>query len=397
MSRILIVDDESHIRSTLELVLMAEGHDVKTAENGEMGYNELGCAERDNKPFDILITDVQMPGKTGDELAQVVVQEHPDISVIAITGYGDRETVVSLMKAGCREFVDKPFTDDQIVEVVQNVAGEQQSRRERIRKMLADKDREISRLAKVFSRLQMQVTHAAASYESLLSIDTKDIPLGFHYITRPCSEIGGDLVAVEVRPDKSVAILVADVAGHDMGASYHALLIKTLFAKFCESTDSPSLFFHGVNKVLVADGNRKMITAQLVIVDEMQQSITVANAGHPPLLHWSSATKRSAQIETAGDVIGMLPHAQFGETTFECCDGDRFMLYTDGIIELKVTEGPTGNSQALMSSGLAAFFAKRASLPLKNQIEKIWDDVLEFARFKVNDDLLMVGFSCKGR
>lgn len=393
MSNILIVDDEQEIVSLLELILLSVGHNVITASNGAEALEKIESADNS---VEILISDVQMPVMTGHELIREVRQSYPDITVIAITGYGDRETVVELMKAGCREFVDKPFTDDELLEAVDKVILEQQQTKERISKVVADKDRKIEQLVSDFSGLESQIKEAVVSYEDLLSINFKNIPFQLYHKVKPLHDIGGDLLAVGNRPDGSTAVLIADVAGHDLSASYHAVLMKTLFQNFCEGTEDPSLFFTGVNDVLVSTNKQKMITAKLLIIDKKQSEIVISNAAHPPLMHYSCELNKVNPIELSGDVIGILPDAKFTTTSVAIGDGDRLLLFTDGLIEMKRVEGATGVSETLNSTGLERFFVNRAPLPIDECVERIWDDVLDFSRYKVMDDLMLVGISLRG-
>lgn len=391
MSNILIVDDEQEIVSLLELILLSAGHNILTANNGREALDKIA-----GNSVDILISDVQMPVMTGHELIREVNRLYPDISVIAITGYGDRETVVDLIKAGCREFVDKPFTEDEIIEAVDKLVFEQERSKERLSKVVADKDRRIAKLVADFSGLESQIKEAVVSYEDLLSINRSALPFDFYSKVRPLHDIGGDLLAVGTRPDGSTAVLIADVAGHDLSASYHAVLMKTLFQNYCEGTEDPSLFFAGVNNVLVSTDKQKMITAKLLIINKKQNELTVSNAAHPPLMHYSKASQEIQPIEISGDVIGILPDAEFSTTAISVGEGDRIFLFTDGLSEMKRVEGVSGVSETLNAEGLQKIFAKHISLPSEECVERIWDDVLSFSRYKVTDDLMLVGISLRG-
>ncbi|MGL1935412.1 MAG: SpoIIE family protein phosphatase [Fibrobacterales bacterium] len=396
MSRILVVDDEPEILASVELILLCAGHTVDTAANGFDALDSIMDASSEKKSYEILITDVQMPGKNGEELVREVVKEHPDLSVIAMTGYGERNIVVGLMKAGCREFVDKPFTDDQILDVVNNILQERSKRGEFFTKAIEEKEREIAGLTDVFSKLKEQVKEAVVSYDEIIALDIDTIPLDISYKVRPLSDIGGDLLAVNERPDGSVAVLVADVAGHDMSASYHAVLMKTLFLKFCNVLESPELFFAGVNDVLVAGDNQRMITAQLVVVDKERRSFSLTTAGHPPILYWSAKNNSITFIESEGDVIGILPNVKFHERIIDCEPGDSVLMYTDGVVELKRTDGLSGRSLMLTPKGLSDLYGNYLTLPMEELVEALWQDALEFSRYKIEDDLLLVGIKFKG-
>ncbi len=397
MSTILIVDDEPTIVSLLELILRSKGHQIYTAGNAGTALDIISEQTDKGNAIEILVSDVQMPGMDGLELINQVNHLYPDISAIAITGYRDSETVVQLLKAGCREYVAKPFSEKEISATVNKIITEQKRRNEHINKVLEVKNREIAKLVSDFTTLKTQVKGAVISYEELLAIDTDSIPFDFCHKVRPLADIGGDLLTVGNRPDGTTAILIADVAGHDMSASYHAVLMKTLFYSFCETEKEPSLFFQSVNNVLVTSGKQRMITAQLLIVDRDNMKITLTNAAHPPMIHWSSEKKCASFIELPGEIIGILPDAQYNEISVPYSSGDEFLLYTDGIIELRHTEGKTGKSEMLTSRGLLNIYESYASLPLHQRVETTWNDLLNYSRYKIDDDLMMVGISLKKR
>src|SRR6266700_6455280 len=80
--RILIVDDEAEIRESLQTLLELEGYEVETAANGEEGLSKLG-----DQPFDLVLLDLALPGRSGIELLPEIRALDPQISVIMITAY----------------------------------------------------------------------------------------------------------------------------------------------------------------------------------------------------------------------------------------------------------------------------------------------------------------------
>lgn len=119
--RILVADDEPGIRRSLQLILAARGHSVDTAENGGEALEKVRAAVAEDRPPQLLVTDIQMPGLSGLEMLETLRQEGIDLPTLVISGYGDRESVAELRRHGCRHFIDKPFNPDQVVEAVQRV------------------------------------------------------------------------------------------------------------------------------------------------------------------------------------------------------------------------------------------------------------------------------------
>ncbi len=103
MSLILVVDDDENIRDTLYDLLSAE-HDCQTAETAEQALARL---EVDS--YDVVLTDISMPGLSGLELLGTVRQKYPDTPVIIISGISDQEHAQGLIRLGAFEYLLKPF------------------------------------------------------------------------------------------------------------------------------------------------------------------------------------------------------------------------------------------------------------------------------------------------
>ncbi len=103
-SRILIVDDEATIRASLVESLTREGYDITSAETGEEAL-----AKTHSMVFDLVITDLKLPGVSGLEILQALRNQGNSTPVIMMTAYGDVDTAVSAMRLGAYDFMPKPF------------------------------------------------------------------------------------------------------------------------------------------------------------------------------------------------------------------------------------------------------------------------------------------------
>lgn len=102
--RILIVDDEAAIRQSLEEALGLDGYAAEAAETGEQALAMLT-----NGAYDLVVTDLKMPGVSGLELLQALRNQGRETPVIMMTAYGDVETAVESMRLGAYDFIQKPF------------------------------------------------------------------------------------------------------------------------------------------------------------------------------------------------------------------------------------------------------------------------------------------------
>ena len=103
MADILIVDDDEIIRDTLK-ELLSEHYTCQTA-----GTVDDAFARLSEKPYDLILTDISMPGVSGLELLGSVLQQYPKTPVIVVSGISDQEHVQGLLKLGAFDFLLKPF------------------------------------------------------------------------------------------------------------------------------------------------------------------------------------------------------------------------------------------------------------------------------------------------
>jgi two-component system KDP operon response regulator KdpE len=108
-SRILVVDDETQISRVLKTTLQAQGYEVKTAADGESGYN----ATMDWLP-DLLITDLSMPGMNGIELCRAV-RERSQVPIIVLSVRGEEKSKIEALDAGADDYVTKPFSVNELL------------------------------------------------------------------------------------------------------------------------------------------------------------------------------------------------------------------------------------------------------------------------------------------
>ncbi|MCG6912873.1 response regulator, partial [bacterium BMS3Abin03] len=130
-ARILCVDDESVILDSFRKILVLDGFSIDTVENGK---EALGLIQ--NHSYDFVFTDLKMPEMDGVDVTKSVKHLRPDIDVIIITGYATVETAVECMKFGAMDYVQKPFTEDELLDFTNKLLIRRQ---DRIKKMLKPK------------------------------------------------------------------------------------------------------------------------------------------------------------------------------------------------------------------------------------------------------------------
>jgi len=140
-ARVLVVDDERSMREFLEIFLRSEGYAVRTADGVAAARQELEADE-----FDVVITDVQMPGGTGIDLLRMAQSEAPETVVIVMTAFASTETAIEAMKSGAYDYVTKPFKVDEMRVVLEKALEKKQlfSENRRLRRELSQgRDRQV--------------------------------------------------------------------------------------------------------------------------------------------------------------------------------------------------------------------------------------------------------------
>jgi len=123
--RILIVDDETVVRESLQSWFDSEGYEIGVAAGGR---EALLAIQR--KQFDLALLDIKMPGMDGIELQKKLREADPELTVIIMTGYASVETAVEALKAGAYDYITKPIDPDELVHLVANALGHKRYRRE---------------------------------------------------------------------------------------------------------------------------------------------------------------------------------------------------------------------------------------------------------------------------
>src|SRR6202000_1208171 len=116
-TRILLIEDDSGITDTLQRLLTAEGHDVAAEKRGDDG---LARALKDE--FNLVITDLKLPGLNGLELVHQLHAARPPLPIILVTAFGTTETAIEAMKFGAYDYLLKPFNIPQLIALVHQAA-----------------------------------------------------------------------------------------------------------------------------------------------------------------------------------------------------------------------------------------------------------------------------------
>jgi len=126
---ILVIDDEPIIHESCVRILREQGYEIDSAMNGQEALQKLK-----DKRYNLVLSDIKMPGMDGVQTLELMKQHAPDITVIMFTGYASVDTARATMKLGAFDYLPKPFTPEELLSSVHKaIDSERAARRERER------------------------------------------------------------------------------------------------------------------------------------------------------------------------------------------------------------------------------------------------------------------------
>ena len=147
---------------------------------------------------------------------------------------------------------------------------------------------------------------------------------------RPASHVGGDFYEFVPLPDGRLGIFIADVSGHGVPAALVASMLKIAIAAQ-NHIESPARLLGDLNRLFCGRLQRQFFSGAYAVVHPLEQSLSFASGGHPPLLVADAANVH--ELNAPGFVLGRMPSATFGDVAGKFNVGDALVLYTDGIVE----------------------------------------------------------------
>ena len=234
---LLIIDDEKNIRDGLAANFELEDYNVKTASSGEEGIELISKGD-----IDLVITDLRMPGISGEEVLKHVATVTPGIPVIILTGHGSIDAAVDAMRHGAYDFLTKPLNLDQLDMIVKRALESRELKLEHqdLKKSVDEKNAFKDMIGKspAMQKIQEIIKKAADSKASVLI--TGESGVGKEVVARAIHELssrhGKPMIDVHCAA-LSETLLESELFGHEKGAFTGAdHLQKGLFERAHGST-----------------------------------------------------------------------------------------------------------------------------------------------------------------
>ncbi|MBI5685808.1 MAG: SpoIIE family protein phosphatase [Verrucomicrobia bacterium] len=230
--------------------------------------------------------------------------------------------------------------------------------------------------------------------------DTTESALEFSSVYIPAGAVSGDLFNVVRVSDTAVGVFICDVMGHDVRAALVTAMLRAEVEERSRIATDPGQLLTQLNRVLAGlfkeTGVTMFATAFYMVADVARGQLFYSNAAHPLPLHLSrhsgkvEALKNEA-LRRTGPALGLVEDAVFNTCQRPMSDGDRVVLFTDGIIEAEANnEAPYGHER------LMAAIRARAEMPTGTLLQELIADARKFSmRHGFEDDICLVGVDVK--
>ncbi|MEQ8353589.1 MAG: SpoIIE family protein phosphatase [Leptospiraceae bacterium] len=368
--RTLVVDDDPVNLQVLRNFLSAENHVILEASSG----TEALTALQEFGPVDLVLLDVMMPGLTGYEVCRILRQSHSytDLPIVLLTARSRTQDVVEGLASGANDYLAKPFEPEELRARVQNI--------------LALK--EAARTQADMAVIQNELSMARMIQQSLIP-ETLPSPQGIKiaHLYRSMVNVGGDFYDFQ-QDERSLSLIIADVSGHGVPAALIVSVLKMAYVFQGKESILPHELLAGLNEMLYGNVGHEFVTACALQIDLEKKVLYLANAGHPPLLHWKKSTKEIAQYRPFGRPMGLLTDGAYElSQPVSLESGDRVFIYTDGAFEASSPEGVLFGMEELVRS-----FAESTEIEIHAWLTQLMDRLIDYSGGpgEIDDDIAVI-------
>jgi serine phosphatase RsbU (regulator of sigma subunit) len=343
---VLIIDDDELVRRTFRRVLQQGGlSNIIEAEEGEVGLAKCRA-----KAPGVVLLDLRMPHMDGLDVLSTLVQQHPDVPVIVVSGQGTMADAVEALRRGAWDFVSKPLPDNEIL--VRAV------RRGLERAALLRQNREYGdSLQRMNQRLTGALEELQTALEALKADERGARQLQFQLLPEdglrvgqvscfrrlfPSQLLSGDFLDYFPLGNRYLGLYLADVAGHGAASAFVTAILTTLVAKYRESLLArgdetilkPLQLLSALDKDLEPLRIAKHITLFYGVLELETGKFVYANAGaFPfPLLANGADVK---ELECSGRPLNLPGRGGFGSGEARLEPNGRLLLVSDGVLEIE--------------------------------------------------------------
>jgi phosphoserine phosphatase RsbU/P len=323
--RTLIADDQPDVRAALRLLLKGAGYQTEAADSPAAVLDAIK-----QQRFDLVLMDLNYArdttsGKEGIDLISRIQALDHELPIVVMTAWATVDLAVESMRLGVRDFVQKPWENSGLLRKLKTQIEQGRVRRR-------EQTRE--------HQLKLELNEAREIQRTLMPRRMPNLH-GFSLASawQPAHDVSGDYLAAFKFDESHAALCVADVAGKGFPAALLMSNMQAALKSFASESISPSELCVKLNRLMCGNTPlRKFISCFYGDLDLVNRTLTFSNAGHnPPFL--MSRNGECIQLEEGGPVIGAFPDSNYTQREIKLDEGDKLLLFTDGVTEARDATG----------------------------------------------------------
>lgn len=346
--KILVVDDEPTSRLIVSEIAESLGFDTICAESALQGLQIL--AESD---ISLVLCDWEMPGMDGPTMVRNLrASDHGRyVYHILVTGRNETKDLIEGLNAGADDFISKPVNPDELrvrLRSATRVIELQQSLDNRNAKL----EKANKQIEEALNNVTSDLRLAADMQFALLPKEKQLAGVSANWLFKPASFLAGDIFDYFLVGDAQMVFYIIDVEGHGIPSALTSFAVNNQLNPspqgMCRRHLRATANVDTAVRRILEELNRQFATPSedsryftmiFGVMNLYSGDITLAQAGHPAPLHYSTSGNSVTAIGNGGMPVGMFESAQFETTSLQMQSGDRLFIYSDGAIECPSAKG----------------------------------------------------------
>ena len=371
--RVLIADDQPDVLEALRLLLSQYDFTVRLVTSPKALLEQVTAETWDIVLMDLNYSRDTTSGAEGLQALASVRAADPVLPVVVMTGWGNVELAVEAMHGGAQSFIQKPWDNAALVQILQREADAGRVARQR--------GEQHARVLREGLTIQRALMPAALP-------DTKRAQVAGTW--QPADGFGGDCYDAFIFGPETLGLSIADIAGKGLPAALLMSSLQAAVRAFALEGTAPDKLCASVNRLL----SGQMIAGRFATlcylrIDGERGTITYTNAGHnPPML--ARANGDIELLQAGGMVLGVFPEADYVSGEVRIASGDRLLLYTDGITEVR-----DANDEEFGEQRLADALKRSRRLDAPGLHAAVLAEVNAFATRGFQDDATLLAVAIK--